>query len=64
MSAVLVLDLSAVKFMDSSGLAVILRQSMRRRDAGGSLHIRKPSEPVRRLLEFCCLVQHLLELAE
>lgn len=56
----LVLDLSAVDFIDSSGLAVVLRQSMRRRDAGGSLHIRHPSQSVRRLLEFCCL-EHLLE---
>ncbi len=56
----LVLDLSGVDFMDSSGLAVLLRQSMRRRDAGGSLHIRHPSQSVRRLLEFCCL-EHLLE---
>ena len=56
----LVLDLSDVDFMDSSGLAVVLRQSMRRRDAGGSLHIRNPSPSVGRLLEFCCL-EHLLE---
>ena len=56
----LVLDLSAVDFMDSSGLAVVLRQSMRRRDAGGTLHIRRPSLSVQRLLVFCCL-EHLLE---
>ncbi|MEY2581163.1 MAG: hypothetical protein QOE09_1012 [Ilumatobacteraceae bacterium] len=55
-----VLDLSGVDFMDSIGLAVVLRQTMRRRDAGGSLHIRQPSQSVRRLLEFCCL-EHLLE---
>lgn len=56
----LVLDLAAVDFMDSSGLAVVLRQSMRRRDAGGTLHIRRPSVSVQRLLVFCCL-EHLLE---
>ncbi len=55
-----VLDLSAVDFIDSSGLAVVLRQSMRRRDAGGTLHIRRPSVSVQRLLVFCCL-EHLLE---
>ena len=55
-----VLDLCAVDFMDSSGLAVVLRQAMRRRDAGGTLHIRQPSPSVRRLLVFCCL-EHLLE---
>jgi anti-anti-sigma factor len=55
-----VLDMSEVTFMDSSGLAVLLRQSMSRREAGGALQIRHPSGPVRRLLEFCCL-EHLLE---
>ncbi len=55
-----VLDMSEVTFMDSSGLAVLLRQSMGRRDVGGALQIRRPSPPVRRLLEFCCL-EHLLE---
>lgn len=55
-----VLDMSEVTFMDSSGLAVLLRQSMGRRDVGGALQIRHPSQPVRRLLEFCCL-EHLLE---
>ena len=55
-----VVDLSAVDFMDSSGLAVLLRDSMRRRDAGASLQIRRPSAPVQRLLVFCCL-EHLLE---
>src|SRR3954453_12449134 len=54
-----VLDMSQVQFMDSSGLAVVLRQSMRRRDAGGSLQLRHTTEPVRRLIEFCCL-EHLL----
>ena len=55
-----VLDMSAVTFMDSSGLAVLLRQSIGGRDLGGAVHIRHPSQPVRRLLEFCCL-EHLLE---
>jgi anti-sigma B factor antagonist len=55
-----VLDLSGVDFMDSSGLAVVLRQAMHRRQAGGVLQIRRPSVSVRRLLVFCCL-EHLLE---
>ena len=37
-----VLDMSEVTFMDSSGLAVLLRQSMGRRDVGGALQIRQP----------------------
>jgi anti-anti-sigma factor len=46
--------------MDSTGLSVIIRQSMRKREAGGSLLIRDPAAPVRRLLEFCCL-DHFIE---
>ena len=56
----LVVDMSGVEFMDSTGLAAILRQSIARRDAGGWFYLRKVSEPVRRLLEFCCL-EHLVE---
>jgi anti-anti-sigma factor len=55
-----ILDMWWVTFMDSSGLAVLLRQAMTRRELGGALYIRHPSQPVRRLLEFCCL-EHLLE---
>ncbi|HEY7625493.1 MAG TPA: STAS domain-containing protein [Ilumatobacteraceae bacterium] len=55
-----VLDMSGVHFMDSTGLSVIIRQSMRKREAGGSLLIRDPAAPVRRLLEFCCL-DHFIE---
>jgi anti-anti-sigma factor len=52
-------DMAGVQFMDSTGLASILRQSIARRAAGGSFYLRNASEPVRRLLEFCCL-EHLV----
>ena len=52
-------DMSAVDFMDSTGLATLLRHSVRMRDDGGSLAIIQASANVRRLFEFCCL-DHLL----
>jgi anti-anti-sigma factor len=44
---------------DSMGLSVLIRQSMRLREGGGSLHIRRPGPNLRRLLVFCCL-DHLI----
>lgn len=55
-----VLDMAGVDFMDSTGLSIIIRQSIRKRESGGSLLIRHPSPTVRRLLEFCCL-DHFIE---
>ncbi|MFE5794301.1 STAS domain-containing protein [Streptomyces sp. NPDC056503] len=46
-----VLDLSALAFMDSSGLNVLIRAVHRARDAGGDLHLAAPTPPVRRILE-------------
>jgi anti-anti-sigma factor len=48
---VLVLDLSEVSFMDSSGLRVIVELHQRQVAAGGSLEIRRPSRPVSRLFD-------------
>lgn len=45
------LDLAGVEFVDSSGLRVLIDAHQRLADAGGSLTIVSPSEPVRRLLE-------------
>lgn len=45
------LDLSGVEFVDSSGLRVLIDAHQRLGDAGGSLTLVAPSEPVRRLLE-------------
>jgi anti-anti-sigma factor len=55
-----IVDMSEVAFMDSTGLAILLRQAMRMREAGGSLVLRRPVPVIRRLIEFCCL-ESLLE---
>jgi anti-anti-sigma factor len=56
-----VLDLSSVLFMDSSGLGLLVRQLASRLDAGGSLHIRNSSAVVRRVVEITGLDALLLE---
>jgi anti-sigma B factor antagonist len=53
------LDLSAVEFMDSSGLYALLLKAGAMRIKGGSLAIRSASEPVRRLLHFTDLTSLL-----
>jgi stage II sporulation protein AA (anti-sigma F factor antagonist) len=45
------LDLSAVPFMDSSGMNIILRVYQEVREKGGSVHIIAPTDPVRRILD-------------
>jgi anti-anti-sigma factor len=57
------IDVSGVPFLDSTGLSILIRQSMRRREAGGSLSLRHPNANLRRLLEFCCL-DHLIDAEE
>jgi anti-sigma B factor antagonist len=47
----LVLDLSGVEFVDSSGLRVLIELHQNRARAGGTLVLRTPSPAVRRLLE-------------
>jgi stage II sporulation protein AA (anti-sigma F factor antagonist) len=47
----LVLDLSALDFMDSSGLNVLIRVVQRARDIGGDLYLAAPTSAVRRILE-------------
>ncbi|WP_269856114.1 STAS domain-containing protein [Streptomyces sp. RPT161] len=47
----LVLDLSAVPFMDSSGLNIILRTLQEARRIGGSVQVAAPTSAVRRILE-------------
>jgi anti-anti-sigma factor len=46
----LVIDLAAVDFIDSTGLGLLLKQRMRRVEAGGTLQIRRLSQRVRRKL--------------
>ncbi|MFF8598070.1 STAS domain-containing protein [Streptomyces sp. NPDC015232] len=47
----LVLDLSALGFMDSSGLNVLIRAVNRARESGGDLYLAAPTPAVRRILE-------------
>jgi anti-sigma B factor antagonist len=42
-------DMSAVTFMDASGIGVLLAARQRALDSGGSLTVRAPSRAVRRL---------------
>ena len=44
-------DMSRVRFMDSSGLQVILTQRMRMIEHGGSIYICRPSSAVARLVK-------------
>ncbi|WP_455355729.1 STAS domain-containing protein [Streptomyces sp. SYSU K217416] len=47
----LVLDLSALDFMDSSGLNVVIKAARETRQNDGNLHIAAPTPAVHRLLE-------------
>jgi anti-sigma B factor antagonist len=47
----ILVDLSGVLFMDSSGLNVLLRQRTRMTEKGGSIYICNPSPAVQRLVE-------------
>ena len=46
----LVLDLNALKFMDSSGLSVLLAATTRARERGCSVSLARPNAGLRRLL--------------
>ena len=61
LDANVVLDMSDVRFMDSSGLNAVLAQSVRMGRASGSIHIVQPSTAVRRVLEISGLGAVLLE---
>ncbi len=52
-----VLDLSGLSFMDSSGIAVILKADRLLRQSGASLSLSQPPEQVRRVLEIAGLSQ-------
>lgn len=53
----LVVDLSAVNFMDSSGLAVLVQGMQRCQASGGQFGICAPLQPVRMILELTRLDQ-------
>ena len=47
----LVVDLAHVRFIDASGVNVLIRATSRARSAGGTLVLRSPSRTVRRILD-------------
>jgi anti-anti-sigma factor len=55
----LVLDLSQLGFVDSSGLRVLISAQHQLDELGGTLALRSPSETVRRLLEITGLIDHV-----
>jgi anti-sigma B factor antagonist len=58
-SPLLVIDLSELDFIDSTGLEVLLRAARRAEDSGRRLIVAKPSRYVRRLLELTAIDQSL-----
>src|SRR5438309_8273211 len=54
----LVIDLSSVSFMDSTGLRVLLKANKLLEGSGGTLVLGEPSEQVRRLLDVSGLNEH------
>jgi anti-anti-sigma factor len=55
----LVLDLSELEFIDSTGLEVVLRAARRAHDDGRRLIVQRPSRYVRRLLAMTAIDQSL-----
>jgi anti-sigma B factor antagonist len=58
-ATLLVLDLSELDFVDSTGLEVMLRAARRAREDGRRLIVTRPSRYVRRLLELTAIDQSL-----
>jgi anti-sigma B factor antagonist len=58
-AGLLILDLSQLEFIDSTGLEVVLRAARRAHDAGRRLVVQRPSSYVRRLLEITAIDQSL-----
>jgi len=58
-----VLDLSAMTFIDSTGLGVIVGTLKRLREAGGDLVIRSPTRSTRKVLEITGLTR-ILEIVD
>ena len=54
----MVIDVSDVAFMDSSGLQELVRLDNRARERGLEVVLARPSVPVMRLLELTGLEQH------
>ncbi len=57
-----VLDLAELRFMDSSGIALIVRAAGKMREIGGTIWIENPSGQAKRVLD-CAGVERLLRVA-
>lgn len=60
-SRAIVLDMSGVEFMDSSGLSVLVGEHQRRSDVAQQLTVTDPSVAVQRLLELVGLRELLVD---
>ena len=58
-TGLVVLDLSELEFIDSTGLEVILRAARRAHDEGSRLIVQRPSRYVKRLFELTAIDQSL-----
>lgn len=58
-TGLLILDLSELDFIDSTGLEIVLRAARRAHDAGRRLAVARPSTYVRRLLKVTAIDQSL-----
>lgn len=54
----IIMDLAALEFIDSSGVAALVRGRTRARHAGGDLLLAAPQQPVLRVLAITCLVDN------
>jgi anti-sigma B factor antagonist len=54
----LVIDLSAVTFIDSTGIGTLVDAASQSADAGATFRIEAPSRPVARILEVSGLADH------
>jgi anti-sigma B factor antagonist len=52
-----IVDLTDLEFIDSSGLGVLVRTLRRAREGGGDLHLAAPQQQVRRLLDVTGLIR-------
>ncbi|MEO7371747.1 MAG: STAS domain-containing protein [Ilumatobacteraceae bacterium] len=57
----MVIDMTRVRFIDSSGLNVLIRESLRLSGMHGSLYIRNPSPSVRRVVDTTGLAEFFYE---
>ncbi len=57
----LMLDFGGVSFMDSSGIAVVMRCRQRMRELGGSVKLRKAAQQPRKVLE-AAGIQRMVEM--